>query len=67
MLPLQHYDLVERARRADLLASAQRERLARSVDQRDPWPHVLRDAIMRVLCLLPAPALEPACAMRSAR
>ena len=66
MLPLQYIETVQRAQRADLLADAERDRLARaSMAGRTARP--LRESTMRVLCRLPLPALEPACALVPAR
>ena len=62
MLSLEYHDLVHRAQRGDLLATAQRERLARAALDSRPSPP-FRDSAMRLLCQLPVPALEPACAL----
>ena len=62
MFPLQYHELISRTRRADLLAEAEHERTARA-SLGSSSAHTLRDSTLRVLCKLPVPALEPACAM----
>jgi hypothetical protein len=65
MLPLQYEHLVRGYRRHDLLAKAAQERLAHQVSpSREAQP--VRRAALDVVCRLPLPVLEPACAAQPA-